>query len=66
MARRRKTESQLVGAEVRVLKQTDVMKCPHFILIPRHYRDDGSCRCNDPLHAQMAEWGYRWDGVKWR
>lgn len=31
--------------DVRVIKQSDIMRCPMFILVPDHYRDDGSCKC---------------------
>lgn len=47
----------------RTIKQADLTKCPHFILMPDHYRDDGSCRCDDPAHTDMQEWGYTWDGT---
>ena len=30
---------------VRVIKRSDIMACPTFILVPEHYRDDGSCLC---------------------
>ena len=43
------------------VRQEDMMRCPHFIMVFEHYRPDGSCRCNDPDHAEMAEWGYTWD-----
>lgn len=34
--------------------------CPHVILDPRHYREDGSCKCNDPAEQawMIQEWGY--------
>jgi len=50
---------------VRQIKQSDMMKCPHFIMLPSHYRDDGSCRCNDHEHTEMADWGYTWKGGSW-
>jgi len=47
---------------VTVLKQSDLRKCPFFILVPEHYRGDGdgSCKCDDPTHQakMVAEWGY--------
>ena len=52
-------------AEVRILKHSDVMACLHHILMPDHYREDGSCRCNDPDATDMQEWGYYWDGERW-
>lgn len=54
-----------INGPVRVIKRTDIAKCPHVILVAAHYRDDGSCRCNDPNETIMAEWGYKWDGEKW-
>lgn len=50
---------------VRTLRQSTVMKCPHYILVPEHYRVDGTCRCDDPEHKVMRSWGYRWDGRRW-
>lgn len=52
--------------EVREVSQSDIAKCPHVIFVPDHYRPDGSCRCNDPTHADMAEWGYEWHDGLWR
>lgn len=48
------------------IRLSDVGACPHCILVPEHYRDDGSCRCDDPDAAGMAEGGYVWvDGAGW-
>lgn len=52
--------------DVRIIRQSDLLACPHCILVPKHYRQDGSCRCNDPSHAEMAGWGYRWDKARKR
>jgi len=31
-------------------------------MMPEHYDEStGSCRCDDPNHAEMVEWGYIWD-----
>lgn len=49
---------------VRTLRQSDMQKCPHFIMVPEHYRPDGTCKCNDPNEAIMAEWGYTWDAAQ--
>ena len=38
-----------------------VMDCPHLILVPEHYREDGTCRCDDHEHQIMADWGYTWN-----
>jgi hypothetical protein len=35
--------------------------------MPEHYDDDGKCRCTDPRHTLMREWGYTWnpDAKRW-
>lgn len=33
---------------IKVLKNSDIGRCPKYILVPEHYRDDGTCRCNVP------------------
>jgi hypothetical protein len=43
-----------------------VDECPHLIWVPEHYREDGTCRCDDPDHAVMASWGYEWKDGAWR
>lgn len=50
----------------RSLKQSAVRACPFFILVPEHYREDGSCRCDDPEHRKLmiAEWGYTEEDFK--
>lgn len=55
---------RLVETSVRVIKQSDIGKCPHVIFVPEHYRDDGTCKCNDPAATEMKEWGYRWSKKK--
>jgi hypothetical protein len=47
-------------SEVMWIKQQN-MACLHAILVPEHYRVDGTCRCNDPKHREMKAWGYVWD-----
>ena len=54
-----------VYVHVRTLSQAAMMRCPHFIMVPEHYRDDETCRCDDSDHTQMIEWGYRWNGYLW-
>jgi len=46
---------------VRVIKQSDLLKCPHVILVAEHYRDDGTCKCDDPVEQKrmIEEWGYK-------
>ena len=45
---------------VRLIKHSDIGRCPHVIMVPTHYRDDGSCKCDDPQEQAMMirEWGY--------
>jgi hypothetical protein len=51
---------------VRTLSRSAMLACPHFIMVPEHYRDDDTCRCDDPDHLVMAEWEYTWDGSRWQ
>ena len=37
---------------VRVIKHSDITKCPRFILVPEHYKADGTCLCFDKLHQE--------------
>lgn len=50
---------------VRTLSSDTIKECPHVIIMPEHYREDGSCKCDDPNDPHMAEWEYTWDGSKW-
>jgi len=43
------------------ISKSTIQKCPHLILLPEHYRDDDTCRCDDYEHKEMHEWGYQWD-----
>jgi hypothetical protein len=45
---------------VTTMKHGDLRKCPFVIFVPEHYREDGSCKCDDPTHQSkmVAEWGY--------
>lgn len=52
-------------SNMRKIRQSDVAACPHFILVPEHYREDGTCLCDDPDAPGMAEWGYEWNGGRW-
>lgn len=40
--------------------------CTLGILAVEHFRDDGTCRCDDPTHKEMAEWGWRWSEAEKR
>jgi hypothetical protein len=42
-------------------REISPLRCPHFIFIGEHYREDGSCKCDDPDERVMREWGYRWN-----
>lgn len=59
-------DGRLVETDVRIIKQSDITRCPHVIMVPEHYRADGTCRCNDREHKEMREWGYRWRNGQWR
>ena len=50
---------------VRTIRQEAILACPHVMLLAEHYRADGSCRCADPEHVEMVEWGYRWLDGRW-
>lgn len=41
-------------------KTIDPAKCKFFIFSADHYREDGTCKCNDPEHRKMMirEWEY--------
>lgn len=47
-------------SNVRDIRQEDIVACPYVIMVPRHYRNDGSCKCNDPQEQAMMirKWGY--------
>ena len=52
--------------DVRHVAHADITACPHVILDPEHYRADGTCRCDDEGHQEMASWGYSWDADQGR
>ena len=47
-------------SNVKQVKQSMFGNCPFFIMDMSHYREDGSCKCNDPEHRKMMKkkWGY--------
>ena len=53
-------------SNVRFIRQSDLRKCRHVIPVAEHYRDDGTCYCNDKTHVEMREWGYKWSKGQWR
>jgi hypothetical protein len=44
--------------------QINPRACLHYIFLPSHYRDDGTCKCDDPGASVMREWGYKWSVKK--
>ena len=40
----------------RVIKISDIRKCPQLILTPEHYREDGSCRCDEGFYNDQGRW----------
>jgi len=54
-------------SDVRTIKQSSIAACPFVIMVPEHYRSDGTCRCDDYSHHEMYEWEYVWDSKtgKW-
>jgi hypothetical protein len=44
-----------------IMKHSDIFKCPFAIMMPEHYREDGSCKCSDAEHRKMMvkKWGYK-------
>jgi hypothetical protein len=38
--------------EVRIITSRDLMNCPKSSLLPSHFRDDGTCRCDEREEAQ--------------
>ncbi len=49
----------------RTISRSAILECPHVIMVADHYRADNTCRCDDPLHFEMIDWGYTWKGGRW-
>jgi len=49
-----------VETDIREIAQSRLSACPHCIMVAEHYREDGSCKCNDRNETVMKEWGYTW------
>ena len=51
---------------VRFLNQSSIAKCPFYIFDITHYREDGTCKCNDPEHQKfmIKNWGYKKSSFK--
>jgi hypothetical protein len=58
-------DGKLVIKNERILSHDTIGACPHVIFAQEHYREDGSCKCNDVNDPNMAEWGYVWNGISW-
>jgi hypothetical protein len=41
--------------DIKIIKHSDIANCPKRSLLPQHYRDDGTCLCDDPYgHPETA------------
>jgi len=56
---------QTFETNVRYISQNSIGKCPHFIMLPEHYRPNETCKCDDKNETVMSEWGYTWNGISW-
>lgn len=48
-------------AEVTMMKQSDMLKCPFAIMMSEHYTPTGKCKCHNKMHrhqVMMAQWEY--------
>jgi hypothetical protein len=54
--------------EKQEVSYASINNCSHMIFDPIHYRDDGTCKCDDSEETIMVEWGYTWDDElgRWR
>lgn len=43
--------------EIRVIRYSDIERCPKHSLLPQHYNDDGSCRCLESRPMRADELG---------
>lgn len=59
-------DGEPVVTKTRTIKSSSLVKCPHSIWMPQHYDENESCRCDDVKHTEMLDWGYEWDGDRWR
>lgn len=42
-------------AKIKVIKRSDIARCPSQRLDPEHYRDDGTCRCSVGASLDRAQ-----------
>lgn len=56
-------DGSVVETESRDIGQSDIGNCPQVILLAEHYREDGSCKCDnaDEREMMIREWGYTED-----
>lgn len=47
-------------SDERRVKTDNILACSFAIMVPEHYREDGSCKCNDPEEQarMIREWDY--------
>ena len=44
----------------RTLPRSAIIACPNVIMVPSHYREDNSCKCDDAAErAMMIRGGYK-------
>ena len=50
-----------IVTDTRRIKQADLLACHYFIIDSSHYREDGSCKCDDAAERarMIREWGYK-------
>jgi hypothetical protein len=50
----------------RTIKRSSIAACPFLIMVPEHYREDGTCKCNCAVErARMVEeWDYTAEDFK--
>lgn len=58
-------EDELKRGKITIMERADILKCPFRIFTPEHYREDGTCRCDDETHDEMLDWGYVWHLDRW-
>lgn len=54
-----------IKMKIKVMQQSDIMKCPSYILLPEHYRDDGSCKHDEP-NCELEDLGERCQNLKYK
>ncbi len=62
----RRVRAELARGNVGRIKHSDIRACPHTILVAAHYREDGSCKCDNLEERQkmIREWGYKQSDFK--